>query len=634
MSSLDKLGDREQFYVGEIKRLEEEIAAIQAGTSELTKDAYATIAKLQEEYSKAYRKYRSEETKDAEIDMELAKEKLNKAEANRKDTIASAVSSLKDQIHEYSEIVKQLGTQATPVAGHSEEAQAMEVEAEGPEGIQHTKRGARPHSYLTPGKTPDAKRECQQRPASPVGVPALDAAGQQSTSGPPVSRTTLTTDERLTILEDKFSKLRPTSSSSRVLTRTQMRKQIGLEGRWHRSGGLTHIKKWDGEKMPKTGKWKDLNDLNKATESVIQNALNDIINDDTLGKTFKCKWKDTSKTPTLEEMCPDLTCTVNDVTPTECNALAVLELKAYDVRPDTFKVLGQVLNYLTIILDNQCKRQKAVCLVSNVWQAVEVVCERRGDDLHFTQSDTFENDEAKRMLRGFIEMAPEDLGAAVPIQVQGKSYYLTRELGSGGSCTVFGVDTDKLVLKVFKDESKCKAEAENLHKLREVGINIPKVVGHEGKYLVLTPRAKHFSRSDDGRYFKQKHVRQLYEILKTIHDNGWVHRDVRRSNFFISEGRVLLNDWADAVRPTPTLQYYHEGAPKGYTPDFVPHDGTSTYTPRKAQDWYSFVISCFELTQVNKEKGEMPSAWTALLGMIDEPETLLGKVCCLIAEGR
>eukprot|EP01059_Diplonema_ambulator_P037568 TRINITY_DN99_c0_g1_i7.p1 TRINITY_DN99_c0_g1~~TRINITY_DN99_c0_g1_i7.p1 ORF type:complete len:631 (+),score=105.93 TRINITY_DN99_c0_g1_i7:50-1942(+) len=630
MSSLDKLGDREQFYVGEIKRLEEEIAAIQAGTSELTKDAYATIAKLQEEYSKAYRKYRSEETKDAEIDMELAKEKLNKAEANRKDTIASAVSSLKDQIHEYSEIVKQLGTQATPVAGHSEEAQAMEVEAEGPEGIQHTKRGARPHSYLTPGKTPDAKRECQQRPASPVGVPALDAAGQQRTSEPPepVSR------EEFDELRNQVGKMRPTSSSSRVLTRTQMRKQIGLEGRWHRSGGLTHIKKWDGEKMPKTGKWKDLNDLNKATESVIQNALNDIINDDTLGKTFKCKWKDTSKTPTLEEMCPDLTCTVNDVTPTECNALAVLELKAYDVRPDTFKVLGQVLNYLTIILDNQCKRQKAVCLVSNVWQAVEVVCERRGDDLHFTQSDTFENDEAKRMLRGFIEMAPEDLGAAVPIQVQGKSYYLTRELGSGGSCTVFGVDTDKLVLKVFKDESKCKAEAENLHKLREVGINIPKVVGHEGKYLVLTPRAKHFSRSDDGRYFKQKHVRQLYEILKTIHDNGWVHRDVRRSNFFISEGRVLLNDWADAVRPTPTLQYYHEGAPKGYTPDFVPHDGTSTYTPRKAQDWYSFVISCFELTQVNKEKGEMPSAWTALLGMIDEPETLLGKVCCLIAEGR
>eukprot|EP01059_Diplonema_ambulator_P037567 TRINITY_DN99_c0_g1_i6.p1 TRINITY_DN99_c0_g1~~TRINITY_DN99_c0_g1_i6.p1 ORF type:complete len:627 (+),score=106.65 TRINITY_DN99_c0_g1_i6:50-1930(+) len=626
MSSLDKLGDREQFYVGEIKRLEEEIAAIQAGTSELTKDAYATIAKLQEEYSKAYRKYRSEETKDAEIDMELAKEKLNKAEANRKDTIASAVSSLKDQIHEYSEIVKQLGTQATPVAGHSEEAQAMEVEAEGPEGIQHTKRGARPHSYLTPGKTPDAKRECQQRPASPVGVPALDAAGQQRTSEPPepVSR------EEFDELRNQVGKMRPTSSSSRVLTRTQMRKQIGLEGRWHRSGGLTHIKKWDGEKMPKTGKWKDLNDLNKATESVIQNTLNDIIND----KTFKCKWKDTSKTPTLEEMCPDLTCTVNDVTPTECNALAVLELKAYDVRPDTFKVLGQVLNYLTIILDNQCKRQKAVCLVSNVWQAVEVVCERRGDDLHFTQSDTFENDEAKRMLRGFIEMAPEDLGAAVPIQVQGKSYYLTRELGSGGSCTVFGVDTDKLVLKVFKDESKCKAEAENLHKLREVGINIPKVVGHEGKYLVLTPRAKHFSRSDDGRYFKQKHVRQLYEILKTIHDNGWVHRDVRRSNFFISEGRVLLNDWADAVRPTPTLQYYHEGAPKGYTPDFVPHDGTSTYTPRKAQDWYSFVISCFELTQVNKEKGEMPSAWTALLGMIDEPETLLGKVCCLIAEGR
>eukprot|EP01059_Diplonema_ambulator_P032905 TRINITY_DN666_c2_g1_i1.p1 TRINITY_DN666_c2_g1~~TRINITY_DN666_c2_g1_i1.p1 ORF type:complete len:139 (-),score=13.08 TRINITY_DN666_c2_g1_i1:139-510(-) len=105
-----------------------------------------------------------------------------------------------------------------------------------------------------------------------------------------------------------------------------------------------------------------------------------------------------------------------------------------------------------------------------------------------------------------------------------------------------------VVLKVYNDEEKCKAEAENLGKLSKLGISIPSVVNQEGKYLVLKPRAQHFSKEErKNRFFKKEHAVLLYSILQKTHTAGWVHRDVRPPNFFLHDKKVLLNDWAGAV---------------------------------------------------------------------------------------
>eukprot|EP01059_Diplonema_ambulator_P001038 TRINITY_DN107_c0_g2_i4.p1 TRINITY_DN107_c0_g2~~TRINITY_DN107_c0_g2_i4.p1 ORF type:complete len:438 (+),score=27.95 TRINITY_DN107_c0_g2_i4:31-1344(+) len=120
MSGLNKLGDREQFYVGEIKRLEEEIKAIQAGTSELTKDVDTKIAKWKGMYDTAAEAYSrmlegevdEEKLSSEDRKMKFAEQMLSKAEAERDKKIASTVRSLEKEIDRLYGVVEKLGTQA------------------------------------------------------------------------------------------------------------------------------------------------------------------------------------------------------------------------------------------------------------------------------------------------------------------------------------------------------------------------------------------------------------------------------------------------------------------------------------------------------------------------------------------
>eukprot|EP01059_Diplonema_ambulator_P037563 TRINITY_DN99_c0_g1_i2.p1 TRINITY_DN99_c0_g1~~TRINITY_DN99_c0_g1_i2.p1 ORF type:complete len:659 (+),score=90.46 TRINITY_DN99_c0_g1_i2:50-2026(+) len=636
MSSLDKLGDREQFYVGEIKRLEEEIAAIQAGTSELTKDAYATIAKLQEEYSKAYRKYRSEETKDAEIDMELAKEKLNKAEANRKDTIASAVSSLKDQIHEYSEIVKQLGTQATPVAGHSEEAQQGTAPRTGPRRGKK-KRKKQPQSQskaasaITPLSQAQASKKQRGKSPKPVGPPALlDERVVQILEK--LERAVALIPERVA---DAIAANQSNSSPPHSLSRSQYIDKLHAE---HRLTETEKVDFWYQEEDEKKEKreleaWAAIIGSSTHTEAAYQDVWNECL--EAISKTSKeCKVFNTHNSCKrgAGKLHPDLTIVKKNIAkPSPHNAVAYIELKARDTPIRQGEQLGQAVQYLEQLMVAQQTRATAYCILTNgKLETLVMKCERtQTGSLHFTKQEVAV-DEPWRCLVAFVKATPRKLGAPCVYTVGENKFVAGRQLGRGRSGTVYEVCAEEgewatkemdreLVLKMFTDGSELAREVETLKELANVQ-GVTSVVAHDAKsfFIVLRPRGRHFSTAKDtnGR-FKVNHAKQLYDVLRAVHNAGYVHRDVRPTNFYLLDGeKVVLGDWVDAVPLGETVG--HAGVRLAYLPPQLREVETYIATPK--QDFYSFVLSCWELTAFGTVTSDLGSkdnwVWSRVLTQV------------------
>ena len=100
-------------------------------------------------------------------------------------------------------------------------------------------------------------------------------------------------------------------------------------------------------------------------------------------------------------------------------------------------------------------------------------------------------------------------------------------------------------------------------------------------------------------------VRQLHRIIEQaagglayMHEQGWVHRDVKPENILANKsGEVKVIDFALAMRPFSGLKKLLKSkAPRQGTPSYMAPEQIRCESPSPSADIYSFGITCYELT--------------------------------------
>ncbi|KAJ9438513.1 hypothetical protein DIPPA_01605 [Diplonema papillatum] len=152
--------------------------------------------------------------------------------------------------------------------------------------------------------------------------------------------------------------------------------------------------------------------------------------------------------------------------------------------------------------------------------------------------------------------------------------------------------------KQFTNIEYFKREVKALKKLADSGFeNVPRLKAHDekGLRLVTSPRGRHFT---VDRWLTMKHVKQLMAVLKKLHELGFVHCDVRPSNFFATEeGEAFLNDWSSSS--------IADENPDLVLPDNFRIPGRPLKDPAsQVDDLYSFALSCFMVQNATKVTGD------------------------------
>ena len=183
-------------------------------------------------------------------------------------------------------------------------------------------------------------------------------------------------------------------------------------------------------------------------------------------------------------------------------------------------------------------------------------------------------------------------------------------LGRGRFSAVYKCECSALpvgvgVMKVFtgmaRDDAMSTIEVTVLTELYNKGVrvNIPRVVQHVEtttfNAIVLTPVG--IPVLPCAYLVTPKMLMDLLTVLRTAHDLGWIHRDIKPDNIYLDQSHtdtIVLTDWSSAAkinqrRSFVGTQFFGD-----------PPDEENMHTPSRAMDLRSFVRTVFCLSRQNQ----------------------------------
>lgn len=211
---------------------------------------------------------------------------------------------------------------------------------------------------------------------------------------------------------------------------------------------------------------------------------------------------------------------------------------------------GQAMQYAHRILDSQPLRSHVYGFFTN--NEIVVLCKGwRQKTKPFsifwdiTAPTTFHEG-----MRAYFHFLKHESGFVSPPTEVGSTLNIERALRPRGSCRAFAASFSgsTVVAKLYNDEDAATREVTNLREVpTDVGdgvARIPTIEATEGCWVLVSPVGSSFTAAT----FSLDNLKQVIQRLRSAHDAGIIHRDVRFSNMFVLEdGSVLLNDWGSAA---------------------------------------------------------------------------------------
>lgn len=285
--------------------------------------------------------------------------------------------------------------------------------------------------------------------------------------------------------------------------------------------------------------------------------------------------------------------------PTAGDFVAFGDVKGHSWTGSSASEKGQVMMYGHRILDAQPQRTHVYGFVTNN-QRVLLVSATRANHTPFMVSWafspllTFEYG-----MKVFFYLLQHDSGYIYPPSVMGNRIQIRHPLRPGGTCRAFTAKFmgEDVVGKLCPEEAKAEEEVLKLNRIQKVLQTsrqgntrawVPRVVGQEGKWLLLSPVGTRFTSLS----FKLHHLQKLLETLRIAHEANIIHRDVRFANIFLlPENQILLNDWGSSTEGS----YVQLVA--GCPPPFCHKDlvDVADAVPEPKHDLYSLVTAAAHL---------------------------------------
>ena len=262
---------------------------------------------------------------------------------------------------------------------------------------------------------------------------------------------------------------------------------------------------------------------------------------------------------------------------------------------------GQIMLYVHRMLDAQPERLFGYGFVTNNRIIVLVKGYRSSEPPYIirwclSSVLTFEHG-----MKFWLQLMREDSGYRQPPVVAGFPIMFRQTLRPGGTCRAFGASYrgDHVVAKLYANSAIAEESASRTARAAAIVSDaakshalslaqVPSVVATEGSWAVITPKGTPLSIDN----LSKIHIEQLINSLKVVHAAGIVHRDVRVANiFYLTDGKILLNDWGSSVGATETTLY--AGAPSPHIHPEIPI--ADMYLPSAHHDLYSLVSSLSQL---------------------------------------
>jgi hypothetical protein len=180
----------------------------------------------------------------------------------------------------------------------------------------------------------------------------------------------------------------------------------------------------------------------------------------------------------------------------------------------------------------------------------------------YEQSDIYSGIEGYQIFIVLLCAPLQDIGFMAYI-IEGVT--LNEFLGLGAQSMVFSGEYKgkQVVVKVYNREVDCNVELDTRKVLSDVE-HIPKLVvetpllaNYGNPVLLLTPVGRAIQPKRNGSLVNGDHIADLIKVVKTAHERGLVHCDIKPDNIYFSEDcGIFLNDWGSAATIPTSINRY------------------------------------------------------------------------------